>query len=144
MRDGGSAEPSFARPLARTDRAGFWPFAGKSDIRPAETSAESGPDFVGLEASIRRFSSAVEQRFCKPKVGSSILSTGTTDTCAIIALAEIQKRLRGIAAERGSHAARYAIASQEHLVLLSGWASPRLSLRRKVDPTVVILAGDVL
>jgi hypothetical protein len=28
-------------------------------------------------ASIRRFSSAVEQRFCKPKVGSSILSTGT-------------------------------------------------------------------
>jgi hypothetical protein len=27
---------------------------------------------------IRRFSSAVEQRFCKPKVGSSILSTGTT------------------------------------------------------------------
>ena len=29
-------------------------------------------------ASIRRFSSAVEQRFCKPKVGSSILSTGTT------------------------------------------------------------------
>ena len=31
-----------------------------------------------LIASIRRFSSAVEQRFCKPKVGSSILSTGTT------------------------------------------------------------------
>ena len=28
-------------------------------------------------ASIRRLSSAVEQRFCKPKVGSSILSTGT-------------------------------------------------------------------
>src|SRR5436189_3336691 len=28
----------------------------------------------------RRFSSAVEQRFCKPKVGSSILSTGTTKT----------------------------------------------------------------
>jgi hypothetical protein len=25
-----------------------------------------------------RFSSAVEQRFCKPKVGSSILSTGTS------------------------------------------------------------------
>src|SRR5258707_12724605 len=31
------------------------------------------------EAKIRRFSSAVEQRFCKPKVGSSILSTGTID-----------------------------------------------------------------
>ena len=30
-------------------------------------------------SSIRRFSSAVEQRFCKPKVGSSILSTGTTN-----------------------------------------------------------------
>jgi hypothetical protein len=31
-----------------------------------------------LETSARcRFSSAVEQRFCKPKVGSSILSTGT-------------------------------------------------------------------
>jgi hypothetical protein len=29
--------------------------------------------------SIRRFSSAVEQRFCKPKVGSSILSTGTSN-----------------------------------------------------------------
>jgi hypothetical protein len=28
---------------------------------------------------IRRFSSAVEQRFCKPKVGSSILSTGTSN-----------------------------------------------------------------
>jgi hypothetical protein len=26
-----------------------------------------------------RFSSAVEQRFCKPKVGSSILSTGTSN-----------------------------------------------------------------
>jgi hypothetical protein len=31
-----------------------------------------------IEASTKcRFSSAVEQRFCKPKVGSSILSTGT-------------------------------------------------------------------
>jgi hypothetical protein len=27
---------------------------------------------------VSRFSSAVEQRFCKPLVGSSILSTGTT------------------------------------------------------------------
>ncbi len=56
---------------------GFWPFAGKSDIRPAARSAESR-DFVGHQARlVRRFSSAVEQRFCKPKVGSSILSTGT-------------------------------------------------------------------
>src|SRR4030088_1954086 len=37
-----------------------------------------------------RFSSAVEQRFCKPKVGSSILSTGTSETRKIIALAAIQ------------------------------------------------------
>src|SRR5712691_4234293 len=29
---------------------------------------------------LSRFSSAVEQRFCKPKVGSSILSTGTSKT----------------------------------------------------------------
>ena len=28
---------------------------------------------------LSRFSSAVEQRFCKPKVGSSILSTGTSE-----------------------------------------------------------------
>ena len=55
----------------------FWPFAGKSDIRAAARSAESR-DFAGPQVrSIRRFSSAVEQRFCKPKVGSSILSTGT-------------------------------------------------------------------
>jgi hypothetical protein len=33
--------------------------------------------FAGPRISFRRFSSAVEQRFCKPKVGSSILSTGT-------------------------------------------------------------------
>src|SRR3984893_15138968 len=66
---------------------GFWPFADKSDIRPAERSAESSPDFVGHETrSIRRFSSAVEQRFCKPKVGSSILSTGTTVITAFTAL----------------------------------------------------------
>jgi hypothetical protein len=31
-----------------------------------------------------RFSSAVEQRFCKPKVGSSILSTGTNETPCFI------------------------------------------------------------
>jgi hypothetical protein len=33
----------------------------------------------GLLKRVRRFSSAVEQRFCKPKVGSSILSTGTSE-----------------------------------------------------------------
>src|SRR5579871_2195484 len=36
---------------------------------------------TGVDSSspICRFSSAVEQRFCKPKVGSSILSTGTSN-----------------------------------------------------------------
>jgi hypothetical protein len=34
---------------------------------------------------VGRFSSAVEQRFCKPKVGSSILSTGTTETAYLLA-----------------------------------------------------------
>src|SRR5215211_5367518 len=64
LRDGGLAGPSFARLLARTDRAGFWPFAGKSGIRPAR-SAASGPKFRRPPITlIRRFSSAVEQRFC--------------------------------------------------------------------------------
>ena len=40
--------------------------------------------------SIRRFSSAVEQRFCKPKVGSSILSTGTTTQASRHAVAYLR------------------------------------------------------
>ena len=56
----------------------FWPFATKSDIRAAEDRTKGGIFHPSPIASIRRFSSAVEQRFCKPKVGSSILSTGTT------------------------------------------------------------------
>ena len=56
----------------------FWPFADKSGIRAAEDRSHAGGYFRRAPiASIRRFSSAVEQRFCKPKVGSSILSTGT-------------------------------------------------------------------
>src|ERR1700730_12457361 len=91
---------------------GFWPFADKSDIRPAERSAESSPDFVGHETrSIRRFSSAVEQRFCKPKVGSSILSTGTSiyngfsDYCSPRFEQNPRKRLVGLhwATMRHSH-----------------------------------------
>jgi hypothetical protein len=35
-------------------------------------------NFIEIDQILRRFSSAVEQRFCKPKVGSSILSTGTS------------------------------------------------------------------
>src|SRR4051794_32184019 len=37
----------------------------------------SAPIFAECAQPVSRFSSAVEQRFCKPKVGSSILSTGT-------------------------------------------------------------------
>src|SRR6267154_5050454 len=42
------------------------PFGGKTSRRIRKCSQY-----------LSRFSSAVEQRFCKPKVGSSILSTGT-------------------------------------------------------------------
>src|ERR1700730_12172844 len=60
---------------------GFWPFADKSDIRPAERSAESSPDFVGHETrSIRRFSSAVEQRFCKLISRYNMAQTGERRT----------------------------------------------------------------
>jgi hypothetical protein len=45
-----------------------YPFEG----RAAETETLSACSCL-----VCRFSSAVEQRFCKPKVGSSILSTGT-------------------------------------------------------------------
>jgi hypothetical protein len=37
---------------ATLDTQGFWPFAGKSDIRPAARSAESR-DFVGPEAKLQ-------------------------------------------------------------------------------------------
>src|ERR1700679_114104 len=42
----------------------------------------------------RRFSSAVEQRFCKPKVGSSILSTGTIQI-KVKPLSDISTKLFG-------------------------------------------------
>ena len=58
----------------------FWPFANKSGIRAAEDRTHVAGYRRSPITSIRRFSSAVEQRFCKPKVGSSILSTGTTKT----------------------------------------------------------------
>ena len=56
----------------------FWPFADKSGIRAAEDRTQVATYRRSPITSIRRFSSAVEQRFCKPKVGSSILSTGTS------------------------------------------------------------------
>ena len=65
------------QPAQREKRAGRgWFFKAKSGIRPANGGI--GHAFRRLPLPlIRRFSSAVEQRFCKPKVGSSILSTGT-------------------------------------------------------------------
>ena len=50
------------------------------DFPRQEGSGPCPPSLVceRLAPPFRRFSSAVEQRFCKPKVGSSILSTGTT------------------------------------------------------------------
>jgi hypothetical protein len=38
-----------------------------------------------INRSLCRFSSAVEQRFCKPLVGSSILSTGTNEIKGLVA-----------------------------------------------------------
>ena len=52
---------------------------GKSGIRAAEDERNPAPYLCWPAiASSRRHSSAVEQRFCKPKVGSSILSAGTS------------------------------------------------------------------
>jgi hypothetical protein len=48
------------------------PFGGKPQ------SANQPPEPENAQY-LSRFSSAVEQRFCKPKVGSSILSTGTSN-----------------------------------------------------------------
>src|ERR1700740_3608934 len=45
--------------------------------------------FLNTIQRVSRFSSAVEQRFCKPKVGSSILSTGTSETRCFIGLLAI-------------------------------------------------------
>ena len=70
--------------LFRTSRhqtlARFWPFARKSDIRPAERGAKCQPAFARHPPFNSRLSSAVEQRFCKPKVGGSIPSAGTIKT----------------------------------------------------------------
>ena len=51
---------------------------GRSDLSRRNCAASSHP--------VGRFSSAVEQRFCKPKVGSSILSTGTTKSRLFVGL----------------------------------------------------------
>src|SRR5258708_7950937 len=49
-------------------------YSSRRKISKVQPAVSLAPD-----PRIRRFSSAVEQRFCKPKVGSSILSTGTSD-----------------------------------------------------------------
>ncbi len=71
-----TVEATTARPIPGTRR--FWPFSGKSDIRAA--TIEPRADTLAPQPSmlIRRLSSAVEQRFCKPKVGGSIPSAGTS------------------------------------------------------------------
>jgi hypothetical protein len=58
---------------------GFWHFPVKSGIA-ARTGGGLRRMMVPARFSRRRrLSSAVEQRFCKPKVGGSIPSAGTTD-----------------------------------------------------------------
>src|ERR1700730_2019111 len=51
-------------------------------------------EFLNTIQRVSRFSSAVEQRFCKPKVGSSILSTGTSETRCFIGLFAISGHRR--------------------------------------------------
>ena len=70
---------AFYRLTAQKRTRRFWPFADKSGIRAAEDRPHAARYRRSPITSIRRFSSAVEQRFCKPKVGSSILSTGTIE-----------------------------------------------------------------
>ena len=62
---------------AHAPHAAFRPAPNtRSGINCAIRSCPGGTALIA-NAPRRRFSSAVEQRFCKPKVGSSILSTGT-------------------------------------------------------------------
>jgi hypothetical protein len=49
-----------------------------------EVTRECFCETTGIASNLGRFSSAVEQRFCKPKVGSSILSTGTSIQAGIV------------------------------------------------------------
>ena len=49
--------------------------------KPQGTYSDADQTVVPM---VRRFSSAVEQRFCKPKVGSSILSTGTIKSSRLL------------------------------------------------------------
>ena len=57
---------------------------------------------------LRRFSSAVEQRFCKPKVGSSILSTGTNEINDLI---QKIRRIEGAFSSRGKRPGKPANGS---------------------------------
>jgi hypothetical protein len=70
----GRARPAIHVFLASTQGGRRWPGMTKTIARVdgADQAAINRPRHPS------RFSSAVEQRFCKPKVGSSILSTGTT------------------------------------------------------------------
>ena len=77
----GGCEAAFFMPARRADR----PFGASGPLRASlvfdrpqdQRNRKASISTVPDPPRIRRFSSAVEQRFCKPKVGSSILSTGT-------------------------------------------------------------------
>ncbi len=79
---GGGKPPFFMRgdqmkAIARY-REGSGPLRASLIFDRPQDRRNPGISSAPKQSSIRRFSSAVEQRFCKPKVGSSILSTGTT------------------------------------------------------------------
>src|ERR1700756_1479704 len=67
--------------------------------------------FLNTIQRVSRFSSAVEQRFCKPKVGSSILSAGTSKNPLFFWLSSfaVLDADRGTAANCGAHRNRNRI-----------------------------------
>src|SRR3954471_19112561 len=58
---------------------GFWHFPVKSGIAARTGGQPRQTPALPRFSRRRRLSSAIEQRFCKPKVGGSIPSAGTTD-----------------------------------------------------------------
>jgi hypothetical protein len=85
----------FHRATTQRLKASWWPGEGY----------HSADAFFPAKATRCRFSSAVEQRFCKPKVGSSILSTGTSAPA-------VRRDL--IAGPRGRQTVVYRKISRQH------------------------------
>ena len=84
---------------------------------PPAAIPESTADFPGaaklLISLVSRVNSAVEQRFCKPLVGSSILSPGTTwppDARTILERIKPQQRIELPAHDDSRHRCRTASA----------------------------------